>query len=138
MGKLNMRAGVGIVITIFLSGCPAGSMEGQFLPACPVYEGDSISLSNGRYEWDKFTDMVQVDTDGTKVDQYPEHPQTGSYKIDGKRLDYLPDAGKAPFFVHILSFEEQVFLLTDEQLAEWQRSGKAARCALVLQHSSGN
>ena len=68
MGKLNMRAGVSIVITIILSGCPASSMEGQFLPACPAYAGDSISLSNGRYEWDKFTDMVNVDADGSIVD----------------------------------------------------------------------
>ncbi len=131
-------AAIWFVALILLSGCQDDSINGKFLPDCPAYAGDSILLANGRYEWDKFTDAIAVDSQGNIIDEFPGHPQSGLYRVDGKRVSFQPDAGQAPPFVHIQPADGRIFLLDDEQLTAWQSTGKTAPCDLVLQQTSEN
>jgi len=123
---------------LLLTGCPTDSADGRFLPACSAYEGDSLTLANGRYTWDRFTDSVQVDAEGNAVDAFPAYPKSGSFDINGERLAFTPDDSTTPPFVNLVRANDRVFLLTSEEFSSLQSTGDLPACALVLQQSSEN
>ena len=69
---------------VFLFGCV--SHEGTYSPDCIAYAGSNISLSDGQFVWEKFTDEVVVDDDGKIINQFPGFPMRGSYRVDGKTV----------------------------------------------------
>ncbi|NIV17422.1 MAG: hypothetical protein GWN47_03200 [Woeseiaceae bacterium] len=113
-----------------LAGCKA--VDGTFLPGCAAYAGDRIELRNGSFEWDKFTDAIEVDEDGNPVDAFPDYPKRGNYTIDGTRLilAFEEDGSIETFNIH----EHDgmgLQLLTDAQLAAMEKGGPDEDCALT-------
>ena len=119
-----------IVLTLFfLSAC--ATSDGTYSPACIAFAGDTIELSNHRFSWDKFTDQVIVDENGEMVDQFPEYPRRGAFRVDGQRLVLTSDAREELDVMYLVTEGERTYLLTSEQRDEQQKSGNTPTCALV-------
>ena len=118
------------LIAVFLSGCVAH--EGTYSPDCIAYAGSNISLSDGQFIWEKFTDEVVVDDDGEIVNQFPSYPMQGNYRIDGQTLYMESDDGESMEEMYLHRRENRQYLLTAEQFEAWEKTGKYADCALML------
>ena len=118
------------VLAGLLFGCVA--YDGTYTPDCIAYEGSSISLSDGQFVWERFSDSVVVDDTGRVVKQYPAYPLQGSYRIDGQMLFLTTTAGESLSRLYLQQHNERQYLLTTEQYEMWKISHKFATCALVL------
>lgn len=113
-----------------LSGCKA--LDGTFLPGCAAYAGDRIELSNGRFEWDRFTDAIELDEEGNRIDAFPDYPKRGNFSIDGTRLILAFDGDGSTETFNIYEHESMgLQLLTDAQLAAVDQGGLDEDCALT-------
>ncbi len=119
-----------VVLSVLLFGCAAH--DGTYTPDCIAYEGSSISLSDGRFVWEKFSDSVAVDDIGRVIKQYPAYPLRGSFRIDGQTLFLTTTAGESLSRLYFQQHNERQYLLTTEQFEMWKISHKFDTCALVL------
>ena len=113
-----------------LYGCV--SHEGIYSPDCIAYAGSNISLNDGEFVWEKFTDSVVVDEEGEIVNQFPGFPMRGSYHIDGQTLYMESNAGEPMENMYLHRRDNRQYLLTAEQFEAWQKTGEHADCALML------
>ena len=127
---MTLRVISALVTVIFLFGCV--SHEGTYSPDCIAYAGSNISLSDGQFIWEKFTDAVIVDEDGEIVNQFPGYPMRGSYRIEGQIVHMESDAGVSMEKMYLHTRDNRQYLLTAEQFEAWQKTGKHADCALML------
>jgi hypothetical protein len=118
------------VIAVYLSACV--SHEGTYSPDCIAYAGSNISLNDGQFVWEKFTDAVVVDEDGKIVNQFPGFPMRGSYRIEGQFVLMESAAGDAMEKMYLHTRDNRQYLLTAEQFDAWQKTGEHAGCALML------
>jgi len=119
-----------LAATALLMGCT--SYDGIYAPACIAYAGDTIRLQDGRFYWDKFTDEVVIGKDREVVDKFPDHPFEGTFRIDGKRVLLISEAGESLDDLYLLVDGERTFLLDVQQYGEWQETGQYPKCALAL------
>ena len=117
-------------IAVLLFGC--ASHEGTYSPGCIAYEGSKVSLSNGQFVWEKFTDSVVVDDAGNVVNQFPAYPMQGTYRIEGHALYLTGASGESLANMYLQQHNERHYLLTAEQFEAWEKTGEDAACALVL------
>ena len=129
MVRIPMTAGV-FVIAGLLTACV--SYEGIYTPACAAFAGDRIELHQGQFSWEKFTDSVVVDDDGEVVNQFPDYPKRGSYRIDGPEVSMQASSGELITEMYLLRQDDRRYLLTGDQHRAWERTGQLADCALVL------
>ena len=106
------------LIAVLLFGCV--SHEGTYSPDCIAYAGSNISLTDGQFVWEKFTDAVVVDDEGEIVNQFPGYPMGGGYRIDGQTLYMESDAGEAMDKMYLHRRDNRQYLLTAEQFEAWQ------------------
>lgn len=126
--EIPARLLVVVLVVSSVAGCRA--IEGDFAPGCAAYAGDRISLHNGRFSWDRFTDARRLDTDGQPVDPFPEFPKTGSYTLSGNRVDLESDGEVlASWYLH--EDGERLLLLSADQQSDWEASGRYPDCPLV-------
>ncbi len=97
-----------------------------------AYAGDKITLGNGRFVWEKFTDAVVVDDDGNVVNQFPGFPLQGRYEIDGQNVQMSTAAGDALDNMYLQESDGKRYLLTEAEFASWEQSGKREDCTLQL------
>lgn len=116
---------------LVLASC-ASSIEGVFEPACIAYAGDSITMLDGRFEWRRFTDQVNVDEDGNKIDPFPGFPVTGTYEVDNEQVSLFPDSGASASERFLLNHRDDLYLLTYEQNEAVLNNEKFPVCALKL------
>ena len=128
--KMNCRVYSTLVAALFLVACV--SHEGTYSPDCIAYAGSNISLGDGQFVWEKFTDEVVVDEDGKIVNQFPGFPMRGSYRIEGQIVYMESAAGDAMEKMYLHTRDNRQYLLTAEQFEAWQKAGKHADCALML------
>jgi hypothetical protein len=119
-----------------LAGCK--TYEGSYALGCVAFEGNNVTLAAGRFTWEKFTDQVIVDDDGNVVDQFPDYPRHGSYRIELETLYLEPDAGASMQDMHLIQHDDQSYLLTAQQFETWEKTGKHDKCALMLGEDTGN
>ncbi len=119
-----------VLISFVLFGC--ASPDGTYSPACDAFAGDTISLHDGQFVWDKFTDSISLDDDGNVIDQYPGYPVQGRYRIEGQMLIMQPDSGEALADMYIQRYKGRHYLLTASQFAAWETTGERNRCALAI------
>lgn len=124
------RYSICILAACLLSAC--ASHEGVYSPACAAFAGSSITLHDGRFVWEKFTDSVIVDDDGKTVNQFPGYPMQGSYSIDGGAVEMESSAGESLATMYLHRHNRRQYLLTAEQHAAWKEHVAPAACALVL------
>ncbi|MFK8052896.1 MAG: hypothetical protein AB8F65_07955 [Woeseiaceae bacterium] len=116
------------VVALLLAGC--GSIDGTFEPACTAFEGDIIEVTGNRYQWVKFTDALEVDETGNRVNPFPGYPQSGSISRVGERIT-LTAANNGPvssFFVRVREGER--YLLTEAQAKGVAADPSMWECAL--------
>ena len=113
-----------------VSGCV--SHEGTYSPDCIAYAGSNISLSDGQFVWEKFTDEVIVDDDGEIVNQFPGYPMRGSYRIEGQTVYMESVAGESIEKMYLHRRDNRQYLLSAEQFEAWENTGMYADCALML------
>jgi len=117
-------------IAALLSACV--SHEGTYLPGCAAYVGSKITLSDGQFVWEKFTDEVVVNDDGEKVNQFPGYPLRGSYRIDGQMVRMKSAAGAAMPTLYLGRHDEQRYLMTADEFSAWEKTGSFDDCTLQL------
>lgn len=126
---MKIRTTVQLSLAWLLAGC--ASHEGTYTPDCIAFAGNEIELNGGRFVWDKFTDQVLVNDAGEVVDQFPEYPLRGRYQVEDETLHFESYTGEALPDMHLRREGTRTFLLTEAQLASWQKTGELAGCALV-------
>jgi hypothetical protein len=124
----TVKTGFLIVATLVLAGCK--SIEGTWQPGCVAFAGDRITLADGRYSWDRFTDAREIDDQGNVVDPYPDFPKTGRYRVDGETVQLLgPDDDVLATF-HLHEDGGNYRLLTPEEHAAVLNGGQMPDCPL--------
>ena len=117
-----------------LAGCV--SHDGTYAPGCIAFAGSRITLADGDFVWEKFTDEVILNDAGEVVDQFPGYPLRGSYRIDGETVLMTSDAGRAMENMYLHRREGKSYLYTRQQFEHWQTTAEHAECALVLDKNS--
>ncbi len=120
-----------LLVAVALAACK--SHNGIYMPDCIAYEGDTVELHDGRFEWDRFTDQVLVDDGGKVVDPFPDYPKAGSYAATDTDLKLTADDGSALPDMRLVEDQGKIFLLTAAQYRDWQSGSPVADCALVRQ-----
>ena len=133
---MNTRITIALSITCAVAAC--ASHEGSYAPDCVAFEGSNISLADGRYVWERFTDQVVIGDDGEPVDPFPGFPKTGTYDVRGNTLTLRPDSGGTTTVMHVVTSDDKRYLLTGQQFEKQSRSNELDDCALVLQPDSEN
>ena len=118
------------LLTALLSACP--SHEGTYSPGCIAYAGSNITLSDGQFAWEKFTDALVVDDDGNVVNQFPGYPMRGSYRTDGQTAYLEPDRGGPVQRMYLHRHRNSYYLLTADEFELWEKTGNIADCTLQL------
>ncbi|MDH3351153.1 MAG: hypothetical protein OEM60_05715 [Gammaproteobacteria bacterium] len=127
---MKIRLLLAVLFATLLAACV--SHEGTYLPGCAAYVGSKITLSDGQFVWEKFTDEVLVNEDGGKVNQFPGYPLRGSYRIDGQMVRMKSAAGAAMPTLYLARRDEQRFLMTADEFSAWETTGKRDDCTLQL------
>ena len=78
-----------IAFVVSLAAC--ATYDGVYEPACIAYEGDTLVLDAGRFEWRRFTDERVVDKDGEVVAPFPGFPRSGTFGATNGRLELVTD-----------------------------------------------
>ena len=124
------RIAATLALTCLAAGC--ASIEGSYTPDCIAFSGNDIRLDRGRFVWDKFTDQVLVNDAGEVIDQYPEYPMRGRYRLEGQTIHFDSYTGE-PLPSMLLRREgDRTYLLTDSQHEAWLNANQRPRCPLVL------
>ena len=63
-------------------------------PDCQAYAGDRMEFADGRFTWDRFTDIRRVGEDGKPLDPFPGFPKSGSYAVNGNAVELRGDDGE--------------------------------------------
>jgi len=119
-----------MLFAALLVGCV--SHEGTYSPACIAYVGSNITLSDGQFVWDKFTDEMVVNDAGEVVDQFPGYPMRGTYRINGQMVLMESEQGEEMEKMYLYRRDDQNYLYTLKQYEVLQASGTSPKCALVL------
>jgi len=119
-----------LLLSVFFAGCLPH--EGTYAPGCMAYAGNKITLGDGRFVWEKFTDAVVVDDDGNVVNQFPGFPLQGRYHLDGQVVPMSKSTGDALDKMYMQESGGKRYLLTEDEFAAWEQSGKREDCALQL------
>ena len=120
-----------LALFVVLTGCRA--IEGTYSPSCVAFAGDSISLREGQYSWNKFTDERRIGPDGKVVDPYPDYPKTGAYELDGDGVRLLEDGGGVLATWYIHEEDGRLILLSQSQQDVWSSEGVYPNCPLALE-----
>jgi hypothetical protein len=108
------------------------SHEGTYSPDCIAYEGSNIELNDGRFVWEKFTDMVILDADGQVINQFPGFPMEGRYRVEGHTVRMASASGEPLANMYLHRIDGRQYLLTAGQSEAWEQTGQHANCPLVL------
>ena len=127
------------ITTVLAAGLVAGcvSHDGTYAPSCIAYAGSEITLTDGRFVWEKFTDEVIVNDDGEVADRFPGYPLKGTYRINGQIVVMTSADGEAMENMYLHRRDADSYLYTAEQFEHWKKTGEHAECALVLDKGSG-
>jgi len=133
---MSSRIATTTLIAALLFGC--ASHEGTYSPGCIAYEGNKITLSDGQFVWEKFTDSVAVDDAGNVKNPFPGYPMQGTYSIKGKALFLDAGSGESSVDMYLQEYRKSVYMLTVEEFETWERTGTIGACALVFGGYPGN
>ena len=125
-----LRLATALTLPLLIAGC--ATIDGTYVPSCDAFAGPEIRLADNRFIWRKFTDQVEVDESGNKVDPHPGFPREGGYEANGTSVTLTSDDGIAETF-SIVQAGRAFYLLTAAENAEFESSGAIPRCALVRQ-----
>lgn len=106
--------------------------EGVYEPACTAFEGDTLTLEGGRFEWRRFTDERAVNQAGEVIAPFPGFPKSGTYRLSNGRLELVSDDNvQLPDWFAVDS-DGQHYLLDAKQHKAFLASGGLPDCPLRL------
>lgn len=128
-----IRFGILLALTV-LTGCgsTAVAVDGSYEPSCTAFAGESISLRDGLYSWNKYTDARRIGPNGEVTDPYPDFPKTGAYGRDGTVIRLLDDNGVAMATWYLHEHQGRLALLNQDQQDAWSADGSYPDCMLVM------
>jgi hypothetical protein len=97
-------------VVVALAGC--SGTNGFYSPACPMFEGQTITLDSGRFVVDKFTDSVELDDADNAVDPFPGYPMQGDYSIEDNVVYMRSDSGTNLPTMYLAKVGSKKWLLT--------------------------
>ena len=116
------------ILSLFLVAC--ANHNGIFEPACMALEGERFELRNGTYSWQRFTDQIDVDEEGNRIDPFPGFARTGLYTVEQGRV-YLKDSdGQTLTERYMREYDSELYLLTKEQHDHILSGADMPECAL--------
>ena len=128
---MKLKTIVTCLLAALLAACAGKS--GTWAPGCAAYEGDRITLDGGEFSWDRFTDQVVVDADGTRKDLFPDYPKHGTFDVDGDRLRMTTDSGERLPDMVFVELGSSTFLLTEADAGRYRDGGGIDACSLTLE-----
>lgn len=126
---MNFKVAAIPFIAFALGACAAH--EGRYSPDCIAFAGNRIDLADGLFVWEKFSDQVIIGEDGNVVDQFPDFPKRGTYRMEGRTVHMSSRRGAPMPHMYLVSQDGRHYLLTAEQNRDWERSGQLPNCALT-------
>lgn len=117
-----------LVFALSLVAC--ANQEGTYEPACIAYEGDTLKLAAGRFEWQRFTDQRVVNESGEVVPPFPGFPKSGTYRVTDGRLQLITDDDVRLDDWYIVDQAGQRYLLEAKQHNAFLDDGELPDCAL--------
>jgi hypothetical protein len=138
MQTLTPRIAALLLLAAFSGGCRSASIDGEYLPGCLAFAGDSMRLDDGVFTWDRFTDQVSVDANGNVIDPFPAHPLRGRFELVGSVVSYSAVGGTLPPFIRWIDVDGVHYLLREHEFRSWQDDGTLPPCALVIQDTPSN
>ena len=119
-----------LVLALSLAAC-AGH-DGVYEPACTAYEGDTLKLDSGRFEWRRFTDERIVNEDGNAIAPFPGYPKTGTYRVLDGRVELVTDGNEQLPDWFIVDSGGQRYMLDAGQHNAFLAGGALPECPLKL------
>ena len=116
------------LLALLTAGC--ANVEGVFEPACIAFEGDRITLDNGRFEWARFTDVRPIGEDGKEIDPFPDYPKNGRYTVQSQTVEFRTDGGDLLDDHYLLEHNGSLYLLTSGQHARFSDGQSLPECVL--------
>jgi len=131
MMRQCLRKSAYMVFFLLLGGW-ATSIDGRYEPGCAAYAGDIVTLENGAFSWDRYTDAIRLDENDRPIDPFPGYPISGSYEVDGDRVTFDGGAESAPGPLFIRrTADGTVHLLSAEQIDDWDGTANSDACVLT-------
>ena len=123
---------IAVLLAVTVTGC--ASIDGVYRPDCIAFEGDVVTLKSGAFVWERFTDAVEIDANGKRIDPFPDYPIHGRYSRDGDRLELVTNDGRTlePMFTHG-GGAVPTYLLTADQYRTLIEGGQHNGCRLMRQ-----
>ncbi len=124
-----------LVALLVLTACRSVDepIEGSFVPACTAFAGDRMTLREGKYSWNKFTDVRRLGPNGEPVDPYPDFPKVGDFEVDDNAVRLLEADGAVLGTWYLHMRDDQFLLLNQDQQDAWSADGSFPNCPLVLE-----
>jgi len=124
-----------IPLLLALAGC--NSLDGWFTPSCVAFAGERIELSNGRFEWQRFTDERRIDQDGNVIDPLPDYPKRGDYRVVDGRVEFLSDEGIRLEDRYLVERSDGLYLLAPAAWEAFAAGGGLPDCPLRYADAGG-
>ena len=127
----QMSISLGLALAV-IAGCSSSNgIYAPDSPACVAFEGQTITLDGGRFIVDKFSDSVEIDDAGNRIDPFPGYPMQGNYRIEARALYMRSDSGTDLPTLYFAEIGGNKWLLTQSEHEEWTKNGAIGPCALV-------
>lgn len=128
MVRPYIRRFVTLLPAIWLAACTTNN--GVFEPACTAFEGDRIEIIGKQFNWDKFTDVLEIGDDGEPVKPFPAYPLKGQVTRRGSELILSADDNGpvTAFFPRV--YEGERYLLNEAQNDAIDSDPSIWECAL--------
>lgn len=133
---MNPRIITTALIVSVSFGC--ATHDGIYSPGCIAYAGSTISLSEGQFTWEKYTDEVTVDDGGAVINPFPGYPLSGSYRIERQIVYMELDTGEVMDNMYLSEHGGSYYLLTSKQRDMAEETGNFDKCALTPGGMSDN
>lgn len=124
-----------VPLLLALAGC--NSLDGRFEPSCIAFAGERIELSNGRFEWQRFTDERRIGEDGKVIEPFPDYPKRGDYRIVDGRVEFRTDDGERLEDRYLVERPDGLYLLDAAAREALAAGEELPHCALRYEDDGG-
>jgi len=126
-----------IVLPLLLSLAGCNSLDGWFTPSCIAFAGERIEMTNGRFEWQRFTDERRIDEDGNVIEPFPDYPKRGDYRVVDGRVEFRTDDGERLEDRYLVERPDGLYLLAPGAHEAFTAGEGLPECPLRYEDAGG-